>query len=59
MADWDQVEGKAKRAGGALTDDDRLKREGENQETVGNVKDKAGDAKDKADDAWEDVKEKF
>ncbi len=59
MADFDELEGKAKRAGGALTDDERLKSEGENQEAVGKVKSKAGDAKDKADDAWEDVKEKF
>ena len=59
MADFDQVEGRAKRAGGAATDDEELQREGEDQEALGDVKDKAGDAKDKADDAWEDVKEKF
>jgi uncharacterized protein YjbJ (UPF0337 family) len=59
MADWDEVEGRAKRAGGALTDNEKLQREGEDQEALGEVKDKAGDAKDKAGDAWEDVKEKI
>jgi uncharacterized protein YjbJ (UPF0337 family) len=57
--DKDEVEGRLKRTGGALTDDEDLQREGEAQEAWGEFKDKADDAKDKADDTWEDVKDKF
>jgi uncharacterized protein YjbJ (UPF0337 family) len=59
MPDFDEAEGRLKQAGGELTDDERLQREGENQEDLGELKDKAGDVKDEADDRLEDVKNKF
>jgi uncharacterized protein YjbJ (UPF0337 family) len=37
----DQVKGRIKEAAGALTDDDRLKREGQMDQVVGKVKEKA------------------
>ena len=51
MADWDEVEGKAKQVGGDVTGDEDMKAEGVDQEDW-------GDAKEKAGDAWGDVKEK-
>lgn len=50
--DKDRVEGKLKEAGGKLTGDDSLEREGEAQGAW-------GEAKDTARDVWEDVKERF
>jgi uncharacterized protein YjbJ (UPF0337 family) len=37
----DQVKGRIKEAAGALTDDDRLKREGQRDQVVGKVKETA------------------
>ena len=37
----DQIKGRIKEAAGALTDDDRLKREGQLDQVVGEVKEKA------------------
>ena len=43
----DQVKGRIKEATGALTDDDRLKREGKLDQVVGKVKEKAAKAVEK------------
>ncbi len=42
----DDAKGKLKEAGGALTGDDSLKREGKVDQATGTVKDKVGDAAD-------------
>jgi len=56
----DKVKGRIKEAVGALTDNDRLKREGQRDQVVGKVKDKvervAEKVKDKAKRAVEKVK---
>jgi uncharacterized protein YjbJ (UPF0337 family) len=44
----DDAKGKVKEAGGALTGDDSLKREGKVDQATGTVKDKVGDAADAA-----------
>jgi uncharacterized protein YjbJ (UPF0337 family) len=46
----DKVKGKAKEAAGALTDDDRLRREGKADQVVGKVKNAADKVIDKAKD---------
>lgn len=46
MANWDQVEGKAKEEGGKLTDDESTEAEGKAQGALGDVKEKVDDAKD-------------
>ena len=46
----DDVKGRVKEAGGALTGDDSLKREGKVDQATGSVKDKVGDAADKVKD---------
>ena len=43
----DQIKGRIKEAAGALTDDDRLKREGKLDQVVGTVKEKTEEAVDK------------
>ena len=47
----DDAKGRIKEAGGALTGDDSLKREGKVDKASGKVKDAVGDAYDKAKDA--------
>jgi uncharacterized protein YjbJ (UPF0337 family) len=42
----DDIKGRLKEAGGALTDDDSLKNEGKVDQAAGTVKDKVGDAAD-------------
>jgi uncharacterized protein YjbJ (UPF0337 family) len=49
--DVDNLKGKVKEAGGDLTDDEGLKREGKVDKATGSVKDKVGDASDKLKDA--------
>ena len=46
----DDAKGRLKEAGGALTGDDDLKREGKVDQGVGSVKDKVGDVGDKVKD---------
>lgn len=46
----DDAKGRLKEAGGALTGDDDLKREGKIDQATGTVKDKVGDAADKVKD---------
>ena len=55
----DQAKGRVKQAAGDLTGDDELRREGEQDETAGKVKDTIDDAKDKANDAIDSVIEKL
>lgn len=43
----DDAKGRLKEAGGSLTGDDDLKREGKVDQASGTVKDKVGDASDK------------
>jgi uncharacterized protein YjbJ (UPF0337 family) len=47
----DEAKGRVKEAGGALTGDRGLKREGKVDKATGTAKDKVGDAADKAKDA--------
>jgi uncharacterized protein YjbJ (UPF0337 family) len=47
----DEAKGRVKEAGGALTGDDSLKREGKVDRASGKVKDAVGDASDKVKDA--------
>jgi uncharacterized protein YjbJ (UPF0337 family) len=47
----DEAKGRIKEAAGDLTDDDDLKREGEADQVIGNIKKKVDDAGDKAKDA--------
>ena len=42
----DQMKGRAKEAAGALTDDERMRREGKLDQAAGKVKEKAGKAVD-------------
>ncbi len=46
----DDLKGRAKEAGGAITGDDSLKDEGKVDQATGTVKDKVGDAADKVKD---------
>jgi uncharacterized protein YjbJ (UPF0337 family) len=46
----DDLKGRLKEAGGDLTDDKDLKREGQVDRAAGSVKDKVGDAADKVKD---------
>ena len=46
----DDLKGRVKEAGGALTGDDDLKKEGKVDQASGTVKDKVGDASDKIKD---------
>lgn len=55
----DQAKGRVKQAAGDLTGDDELRREGEQDETAGKVKDTIDGAKDKANDAIDSVREKL
>lgn len=57
MTNFDKAAGKLKQAGGEVTDNERLEREGEVQEGWGKTKDKADDVKDEFSDRWEDVKD--
>ena len=59
MADWDEVEGKAKEAAGKVTGDEETEAEGEAQAGWGSVKDDAGDAWDEAKDKLDDSRERL
>jgi uncharacterized protein YjbJ (UPF0337 family) len=54
----DEVKGRAKEAGGALTDDDELRREGKIDQASSTLKDKAEDAAEKAKDLVSDAADK-
>jgi len=51
MGSSDEAKGRIKQAAGDLTDDERLKREGEIDETSGKAKSKANELVDKVADA--------
>ena len=53
----DDVKGRAKEAVGALTDNDKLRREGKSDQMAGAVKKKLEDAKDWVDDKVDDAKD--
>jgi uncharacterized protein YjbJ (UPF0337 family) len=52
----DQTKGKIKEAAGALTGDDKLKREGKADQLAGDVKDVVHDVSEKAEDVVDDIK---
>jgi uncharacterized protein YjbJ (UPF0337 family) len=52
----EDMKGRAKEAGGDLTGDDSLKREGKVDQASSSVKDKVGDAADKVKDIGSDDK---
>ncbi len=54
----DKFKGRVKQAAGDLTGDEDLEREGEVDETSGEVREKVDRAKDKVNDVIDDVKEK-
>lgn len=58
-SDFDQAKGKIKQAAGALTDDDKLRAQGENDEKAGKVKEVIETGKDKLDDAVDAVKDRM
>jgi len=55
----DDAKGRAKEAVGALTDNDKLRREGKSDQRAGAVKKKVEDAKDWVDDKVDDVKDEM
>jgi uncharacterized protein YjbJ (UPF0337 family) len=55
--DSDRIEGNMKEAGGKLTGDEELEREGEAQDALGKAKDSARDAWDETKDAADDAKD--
>lgn len=57
MPNFDELKGKAKKAFGDLTGNDKLQREGKMDEIAGKVKDVAGVAAEKVEGAIDSVKE--
>ena len=55
----DDLKGRAKEAGGALTDNDDLKREGRADQAAGSAKDKIDKAADWTEEKVDDVKDKL
>ena len=58
-SDFDQAKGKIKQAAGVLTDDDKLRAQGENDEKAGKVKEVIETGKDKLNDAVDAVKDRL
>ena len=56
--EMDKMKGRVKQAAGDLTDDEELRREGQNDETAGKVKNKVGKIEDEVEDAIDKVKAK-
>ena len=54
----DKITGRAKQAGGAITGDDDLKREGERDERKGEIKEQVDDAVDTVQDKIDDMRDK-
>jgi uncharacterized protein YjbJ (UPF0337 family) len=54
----DKAKGRVKEAAGALTDDDKLRREGKADQVAGKVKDAASKVADKAKDVGERIADK-
>lgn len=57
--DFDQAKGKIKQAAGVLTDDDKLRNEGERDEKAGKVKEVIESGKDKLEDGVDAVKDRL
>ena len=55
----DDLKGRAKEAGGAVTDDDDLKREGKADQAAGEAKGKIGEAADWAEEKIDQAKDKL
>lgn len=55
----DKVAGRMKQAAGDLTDDQKMKQEGREQENAGKLKDAVDDVKDEANDAIDKVRAKI
>jgi len=55
----DKTKGKMKQAIGDLTDDERLRREGQADESAGKAKDVLNKVKDKAEDLVDNVKDRI
>lgn len=58
MGNFDEAKGKIKQAAGDLTDDPKLRKEGQRDETAGKAKDLIDKGKDKLDDAVDAVRDK-
>jgi uncharacterized protein YjbJ (UPF0337 family) len=54
----DETKGRIKEAAGALTDDDKLRREGKTDQVAGKAKDVVDSAKDKVEDAIDSARGK-
>jgi uncharacterized protein YjbJ (UPF0337 family) len=54
----DDLKGRTKEAYGDLTDDEKMKREGQRDQTAGKLKDKLDDAEDWAEDKIDDLKDR-
>lgn len=54
---FDEMKGRVKKAGGDLTDNDELRREGQADETAGKAKQAIDKAKDRASDAIDAAKD--
>jgi len=52
MTNKDDIEGRVKEGAGALTGDDKLKREGKGQQAAGHIKETADDVADKVKDVF-------
>jgi uncharacterized protein YjbJ (UPF0337 family) len=58
MADIDEMKGRVKEAAGDLTDDDKLKHEGQKDQAAGKAKQAVEAVGDKAKDAVDTVRDK-
>jgi uncharacterized protein YjbJ (UPF0337 family) len=56
---YDDAKGRVKEAVGALTDDEKLQREGKLDRAAGKAKEAAGKAKDKAEDVVDAARDKL
>lgn len=59
MANQDQIKGRIKKAAGDLTDDDRLRREGQADEQAGKLKEGVRKGKEKVEDAIDAVRDRM
>jgi uncharacterized protein YjbJ (UPF0337 family) len=56
--EMDKAKGRVKEAAGALTDDEKKKREGKADQAAGKMKEKVDEAKDWADDKIDDMRDR-
>jgi len=55
----DELKGRTKEAYGDLTDDEKMKREGQQDQAAGKMKDKLDDAEDWAEDKIDELKDRL